>query len=336
MLQLYFTMAIYSPSIELAEQPTLYTTDVARATDELFGDVVQCRPLSGGSNPDVFSVESHSQRGVVKFFPAGSYQAEFEAAGMERAWQAEVPLPRVLGRGVLATEMGERPWLAMEHASGRPMSEVNLSLSEQRIVLHSLGNTIARLHTQDAEGLDGFWRQTGSDNGHATWRFNTWHDYLGHMHETLENDAPYLSAAGLSTAEIDVVLTSTAEYQHMPPSRAGYCHADLRPEHVYLDRDKNITSIIDWGSGQANAPEREFSKPLTGDDEAMVKGYAEVSGVPHSELGERIKRMQIAHLPALVIFNVKKNRPADAQARIAELRAVLGGRTPEVSADFAA
>lgn len=316
-------MAIYSPSIGLAEQPTLDAFDVARVTDELFGDMVECQPLSGGSNPDVFSVESYSERGVIKFFPEGSQQAGFEVAGMERARQAELPLPRVLGQGVLATEVGDRPWLAMEHASGRPMSEFNLSLSEKQRILHSLGSTVARLHTQETAGLDGFWRQTGSDNGRATWRFNTWHDYLGHMQETLENDAPYLSVAGLSTAEIDAVLASTAEYRHMPPSRSGYCHADLRQEHVYLDSSKNITSIIDWGSGQANAPEREFSKPLTGHDEPMIAGYARVAGISRTELDERVRRMQIAHLPALVIFNVKKNRPEDARARITELRRVL-------------
>lgn len=316
-------MAIYSPSIELAEKPTLHNEEVTRAATDMFGDGSQWEPLSGGSNPDVFAIDGKLGRGVMKFFPKDSRQAEYEVASMERAQEAGVPVPKVLGRGVLETVAGQRPWFAMEHIDGRPMSEVKLTAGEETTVADAVGRYLGRLHAPSQPTPDGFWRQVGIDGNRPVWHFKSWYDYLGHIGETLESNTDHLQTAGLTSNEIDAILSNVAEYRTMPPDRPIFSHADLRKAHVYLNSNNDVTSIIDWGSGQANGPEREFSKPFGDNDEPMIAAYASASGQPKDELKERIRRMQTAHLPGLAVFNVKKGRMSDAYDRVHEVRRLL-------------
>jgi len=324
-------MAIYSPGISLAEQPTIHAAEVKEVASEEFGEKLHVEPLTGGSNPDVFNVRGSLGRGVLKFFPEASKQADYEVASMERSRDAGLPVPAVLGHGALETQTGYRPWFAMEHASGRPMTEAGLSMSEETVILRSLGRLLAKLHSPEQPTPDGFWRQTGVKEGRPTWQFSTWYDYLGHIGETLEDNADYLLKAGLTPNEVEKILANVAEYRLEPPHRAVFSHADLRKNHVYVDDTHQITSIIDWGSGQANTPEREFSKPFTTDDEPMVEAYATAAGWSKEELTARIRRMQTAHLPGLVIFNVKKGRMEDAHDRAQEVKQLLGRDKPTLN-----
>ena len=317
-------MAIYSPAISLAERPSLSRHDVAQVGSDVFGAVGAVKPLTGGSNPDIFSVQGDAGNGVLKFFPEGSRLAEFEAASMRRASDAGIPAPEIFGEGVLETEAGDRPWVAMEHAAGKPLSELVQSDSDRESTLRSIGRLIAELHMNSRPAPEGFWRQTDTDDdGKPVWRFSGWHEYLTNMEETLQDKAGTLSASGLTNAEIGIIMKNISEYKSMSPETSVFCHADLRLEHVGIDQDNKIVSVIDWGSAQANSPEREFSKPLTVDDSPMIDSYAESFGTPKKELHERVRRMQLAHLPALVIFNVEKNRPEDTLDRVTEVRSLI-------------
>lgn len=316
-------MSTYSPSINLPPQPTLSGPEIAVVTSELFGRSISSEPLAGGSNPDIYRVDGTDGRGVVKFYPAGSGQAEFELYGMERAIDAGVPIPSPLRTGVLDVAGVERPWLAMDLASGRPMSERPLNFSEEEIVAGSVGRLLADFHSPSQPTPDGFWRQTGMQDGKPTWTYPTWSAYLANMHETLTNETGQLIAAGLSKGEIDAILRSTAEFQEMPPSRPILSYADLRREHVFTDDDLNVTSIIDWGSVQVAGREREFSKPFSNADEALVSAYVAASGCSREELDRRIRYLRIAHLPALAVFCIRHGWTQLAQTRVREVKQLL-------------
>lgn len=321
-------MGIHSPSIALAEQPSLLEHEVALVGAEVFGQIETVQPLAGGSNPDVFGIQGALGRGVLKFFPAGSRLGEFEAASMRRASDAGLPVPAVLAEGTVETEVDHRPWIAMEYAAGKSMHEVARTRAEKMIALRSIGRMVAELHGKSQPVSPGFWRQVDTDAaGQPVWRFTDWHDYISQMEETLHAKVDVLSTAGLTAQEIDAVMQNISEYKHEEPDTTVFCHADLRLDHVNVDADNKIVSVIDWGSAQANGPEREFSKPLTLDDRPMIDGYAEAAGVPRHEIYERVRRMQMAHLPALVIFNIVKNRPHALHSRLADLRNLIRHQT---------
>ncbi|GEM_PF-5919032 len=308
----------------MSEQPSLSSQEVTLAGTEIFGPVETVVPLSGGSNPDIFSIQGTFGRGVLKFFPTGSRLAEFEAVSMRRASDAGLPVPAVLAEATVETEVGHRPWIAMEYAAGRPADVVARSRTDQEIALRSIGRLVADLHSLSLPNPTGYWRQIDTDAvGEPVWRFASWQEYLTNMEETLHDKAAILSKAGLTNQEINAVMQNVSEYKQQAPDTTVFCHADLRLDHVHVDDDNKIVSVIDWGSAQANSPEREFSKPLTTDDAPMIDAYAEASGASKHEIYERVRRMQLAHLPALIIFNVVKHRPHAMHARVTDLRHLM-------------
>lgn len=319
-------MATYSSVTELRPRPTVNEAEVIGVASGLFGAHPAYEPLSGGSNPDVFSVVGDLGHGVLKFYPAGSQQAELEAGNMARARNAGLPVPPVLGVDVVETVDGRRPWLAMKHAVGRPMGRLHLRAPEEALVLEGVGRLIADLHSSNQPDLVGFYRQDQTAGNNPTWRFRTWSDYVSYTGKRLSDDAEHLFVAGLTPTEIDSVLKNADEFRKMPPPRAVLTHADLRREHIYVGRDLNVATIIDWEAAQANGWERDFAKPLCANDEPMITAYATASGYLRAETDERIWYTRLTHMAGLIISNVKQKRVKAAHDRVGDVKQLLASR----------
>ncbi|CAA9366046.1 MAG: hypothetical protein AVDCRST_MAG93-7984, partial [uncultured Chloroflexia bacterium] len=87
----------------------------------------------------------------------------------------------------------------------------------------------------------------------GSWDFPDWESIMHSAMEGRAADVPDLLRAGLTEAETDQLLAIHAVMPTLPTPEAVLCHGDLSTEHIFVDDQLRVCSVIDWGYFQGGS-----------------------------------------------------------------------------------
>ncbi|WP_157973744.1 phosphotransferase family protein [Desertihabitans aurantiacus] len=272
----------------------------------LLADATEDRPAQleqvvNGYDNEVYRAELSS--GSTVFVRVGRQPDELfdgETWAMRQAREAGVPVPQVLLETSVETSTGRRPAMVVASAPGVALAQLlpRLSTTDRAMVLANLGRVLARLHSVRTPGV---WRPD-----HA----GSWPD----PHELRRDfvarrlaERPHLVAAGLSPTEVERIVALLGDSPDVPPL-TGFvlCHGDATPDHLFIDTDLRVSSVIDWGMWHGGSPVGDLGSVASWahsepDLDALLAGY----GTPlDRSLRERLARSIVNSLVGQVAHHV--------------------------------
>lgn len=207
--------------------------------------------LTGGDANATYRITTHGGDDlIVRVQEHGVTGFAEEAWAMDRCREAGLPVPEIYGVSQLGTDT-LRDAMVMASARGRPLAEVMPSLSQDELarVFAGVGSALRRLHGIPV-GRFGWLR--GEDNvGEAGTR---WTDFAETLLTERQKDAPVLEQAGLTHAEVEGLLKMVSGMRNLPYEQPVLCHGDLGADHLFVDDELNLVSVIDFGMAQGGAP----------------------------------------------------------------------------------
>jgi Ser/Thr protein kinase RdoA (MazF antagonist) len=283
------------------------------------GEVVDVRRVVGGYDNEVYRVELADGRSVYpRIRRLGEAGGHGEAWAMSQARQAGVPVPEVLSLTVVATDEGVREAMVVAQAPGRDLESILPSLRppERFGVMRALGGVLARLHQVSTPGG---WRHNDDGSWPDPVQVRCW--FL----EGRAGDREDLVAAGLDGDEVDHINALLDRFWEPvdPPGRPVLCHGDITPDHVFVDADLRISSLIDWGMWQGGSPAGDLAtaaiRNTGGDFAAIVAGHG--SGSQDSSTFQRsIAVSLVGHLVGRMAHFQRIGDTGGMAAAVARLR----------------
>jgi aminoglycoside phosphotransferase (APT) family kinase protein len=231
----------------LRQRHALYATPrdvindvVKRATGH---DVAEHEQLMRGYDNEVYRVwTKQGERFIVRVNQHGNVGFREEAWAMERCRAEGVPVPDVYGIETVTIADQNHDVMVVQHAPGRSLHEVEASLTEweRARVWSNVGATLSAIHRVK---VDGFYLM----HADGSWDFPDWDSIMRSAMESRAADVPDLLRAGLPEAEAEQLLAILAVMPTLPAPQPVLCHGDLRAEHVFVDDQLRVCSVIDWG-----------------------------------------------------------------------------------------
>ncbi|HVX45732.1 MAG TPA: aminoglycoside phosphotransferase family protein [Mycobacteriales bacterium] len=178
-------------------------------------------------------------------------KAAREAEAMQIARAAGVPVPPVLLVRTVPTDQGDRPAMVIGAAPGTQLSRLDLSDIETATVMQDLGHLLGRLSTTRLPGPgrpdeDGRWPEPNAD----------YQRYL----RAVRADSQRLAPAGITPAEVEVIARRLDELASVPiTDQPILSHGDIWAEHLFIDADRRITGLIDWGMWAGGSPAEDLA-----------------------------------------------------------------------------
>lgn len=219
-----------------------------------------------------------------------------ETWAMGQAREAGVPVPRLLLETSVEGEADPRPAMVVEGARGEALTHLlpRLGASDRAAVLADLGRVLKTLHSVRTPGVwrpdrDGSW-----PNPHEVRR--------GFVAERLA-ERPHLITAGLTANEVDQIVGVLGTSPDTPPlANFVLCHGDATPDHIFVNAELSVSSIIDWGMWHGGSAVGElayvaswaFTEP---DLDALLTGYGTaLDGSLHEALARSLVNNLVGHV----------------------------------------
>lgn len=186
--------------------------------------------------------------GQTAFLKASTAQdVHTEAAVIERARAAGVPVPEVLGTGVDEELPGSR-WMITQAAPGATLQEVGRTAPTVARTLDDLARCYTRLHRTSLPGYG----PIAPTADHAV--FESWSLWQAHMINRALDSLTCRAAVTEQFVQRAHLLTD-----HFAPSLdaapAAMLHADLGDREVYVDSSTGaVTALVDWGDALIGDP----------------------------------------------------------------------------------
>lgn len=279
--------------------------------------VADLRRIVRGYDNEVYLVDLDTGAAVFVRIQRQGGDFDGELWAMEQARDHGVPVPTVVGVGVVDGPDGERAVMVISPASGVQLRSLpGLSPADRRTALTDLGRVLARLHSVRTPGV---WRP---DPG------GRWPDPVelrrGFARDRrAEHDQ--LVAAGLTELEIEQTF-ATLEISPDPPERDFVlCHGDVSPEHVFVDADLRVSCLIDWGMWHGGSVIGELAyvaATFSPDDTAAAltgHGYDPAD----ADLRRRITRTVVTQRIGYIAHHVSVGDHENTEHNIAILRRAL-------------
>ncbi len=221
--------------------------------------------IDTGKFNDSYFVESEGKRFVLRIAPEDTVPQLFYEKNMMRrepgihrliSEKTDIPIARII-RHDFSRSLVERDWLLMERLPGIPLSQSSLwsftGKNRQESLFFTLGRYVREIHAikNDWHGYP-----LGT-NTHP--REKRWFITFSGLWRNLLTD---ITKTGIySTKETDW-LTSLLErhagaFSHEP--EPSFLHMDIWSQNILVDRDGNISGIVDWDRALWGDPEIDFS-----------------------------------------------------------------------------
>lgn len=205
--------------------------------------VQEATRISQGYANEVHVASTKEQRDVViRVQERGIVSLANEAWAMERCCDAGLPVPRVLGVTVLEEPEGSRDVMVMDRARGRPLATVIDTLDDDQLATlsHHVGAALATMHGICVE-------QFGPVGTGMT---NNWMSYVQGIVNARRADAPDAINAGLTSHEVDSLLSIIERLEDIICEMPSLCHGDISADHLFVDDSLEVSGIIDFGMCQ--------------------------------------------------------------------------------------
>ena len=227
----------------------------------------------------------------IRRFGEGDFDGEVWA--MVRARQAGVPVPEVVSVDRMLTDDGERSVMIVRTAAGRALETMS-SPDDRRAALVDLGRTLRQLHAIPTPGM---WRPDG--NG----RWLSVDALRAGFVRDRQGEREHLVRAGLGGAEIEQTYRVLEEFPGRLPVVPVLCHGDLNRGHIFVDDDRRVSCLIDWGMWHGGSVEGEFAglwKTVGLDGlEHVLRGHGEqttTDTVFRGTIAKALVQQQIGHI----------------------------------------
>jgi Ser/Thr protein kinase RdoA (MazF antagonist) len=211
-------------------------------------DIAELLPVKQGYANEVYSVKTKKgQDVIIRIQQQGVTGFEQEAWAMSHARSLGVPVPEVYD--VRQFEIAGKPHdvMVMQKVDGRPVSEISkLKPSQLQKICEQLGLALTKLQGSTVNGF-GFLKEN------QKWEFDNWQDYVASNLQWRESDAPYLVKAGLFEKEVSQLLDIVSEMKSQNNQKPILCHGDIGFEHLFVNDDLELVSLIDWGMCQGGS-----------------------------------------------------------------------------------
>jgi len=281
-------------------------------------DVAELRRIVRGYDNEVYRVDLETRVVVFVRIRRDGYGFDNEPWAMDQARDHGVPVPTIIGLDRVEGNGGDRPAMVITQAPGRQLKDLLplLDPADRGSALTDLGRVLARLHQVRTPGV---WRP--GDDG-------TWPDPVegrrGYIRDRrAEHDQ--LVAAGLTAAEIERTLEFLDLSPNPPEDDFVLCHGDVGPEHVFVDADLRVSSLIDWGMWHGGSVLGELaylSTTFSPDDFAVVlegHGYDPTDDDLRRRIALSVASLQIGH----IAHHVNINDPEGIEHNVVSLRRAL-------------
>jgi aminoglycoside phosphotransferase (APT) family kinase protein len=211
-------------------------------------EIAEVLPVKQGYANEVHSLKTKKgQDIIVRIQQQGVTDFEQEVWAMSHARSLDVPIPNVYD--VRKFEIAGQPHdvMVMQKVGGKPVSEIpNLEPSQLQHICGQLGLALAKLQSSTVNGF-GFLKENHK------WEFDNWQSYVASNLQWRESDAPYLVKAGLSEKEVSQLLDIVGEMKSGDHQKPVLCHGDIGFEHLFVNDDLELVSLIDWGMCQGSS-----------------------------------------------------------------------------------
>jgi len=262
------------------ETPTHLICDVARRA--VGRDPVGLTRVASGSENEVYRVDcARPPACFVRIRRYGDVNFSDEAWAIENFRQAGVPAAPVMLLDKISCGGSPLEVMVQEEAVGRPLSDLlaTIEASALPLVFARVGEVLARMHSVRVAGF-------GRRCSGGTWAFATWCSFVMAKAETVARAEEQILRAGFPRDAVEfAIATLRAMPGEFPCSAAVLCHGDLVPEHIFLNDELNVSSVIDFGQIQGGPPLTDFVhlsflRP-SADIESVRSGYAHSALTPH-------------------------------------------------------
>ncbi|HVX46824.1 MAG TPA: aminoglycoside phosphotransferase family protein, partial [Mycobacteriales bacterium] len=176
----------------------------------------------------------------------GSAAAASEAAAIDRARAAGVPVPEILLLDAVRIDGAEFPAMVQRTVPGVPLSAVigTLSGRERYNVLTRIGELIARINTIRIGGEQ------------------DWPTTMAAVLADRHAGRGKILTAGFSARQFDQIIAALHEYtRDFPCAQWVLCHGDLSTKHIFVTGRPavHVSGIIDFGDWQPGAPVHDLA-----------------------------------------------------------------------------
>lgn len=262
------------------------------------------------------------------------YIIESEVATLRFLEGTGVPAPRVFGYALEHLAIGSGVgYILMEKLPGEPLALRwgSASAVEKRRVMEQLADVFDEMHKHPFEELGslavpglahvgGIAQEVTTDftgpEMHLAGPFSSVEDYHKHstrlildliLREEMYTDRP-VSAYLIHLFLLDILPSVLPPPSPAPPVQRLYLkHADDKGDHILIDRDFNITGIIDWEWAHTAPPSLAFNSPIgvlpvadfydgkneIGEDEAVFAGLLEEKG--RGDIAAHVRAGRLQH-----------------------------------------
>ena len=275
---------------------------VEQATGERPGHL---KRIARGYENEVYEVQlPHAGSIMVRIRRWGAMDFRQEVWAIEKCREAGLPVPEILLVDNLPSDRKQLQAMVQRKADGRPLSDVMRKLSKPGLdhILSRLGEILGRIHSIKVEGF-------GRRQSSGTWDYQSWEESTAATERQIASETAYLLHAGISEREVDFMLDMLRRYREEFPCRQPVlCHGDLDPDHVFVNQDLDITSVIDFGQFQGGSPMSDFIymsflKPEL--DLAPLKNAYPDRNLIESRFDRRLHLHRLTYLMACVAYITK-------------------------------
>jgi len=215
------------------------------------------RIIKGESN-EVYDVTlSNGSEVIVRINRKEADRFDREKWAIRQCANAGIPVPEVLYISSFQHEGSELAISIQTKLNGKSIRDIEQSgsLSKERTmsILKQAGAYVGMLHSIETNG---FGRIDGNGKGRY---LSDWEQVC----ELIQNEDSYVTAAQRNNIDshkiskiIEILRDRTHEYTDTPRLQ----HADLGPDHIFVDKDDKIIGIIDFEGVAGGDPIRDFAR----------------------------------------------------------------------------
>jgi aminoglycoside phosphotransferase (APT) family kinase protein len=229
--------------------------------------VERLEPIKTGKHNRSFWVHTSGDTYVLRIAPADEVRMLFyekrmmlQEPGLHKLIRSRTRVP---APAIVASDFGrakiDRDVVLLEAAGGRPMSDVDLTVTQHDSVLRAVGSHLRALHSLTASGCLGI-QGFGYLGEHRPMPpMPTWRDTFVNMWGKLLDD---VVASGCYTPEEADDLRRLLDrhlgcFEHKVEPRL--LHMDVWAENVLVDEQGQVTALIDFDRALWGDPEIEFA-----------------------------------------------------------------------------
>jgi len=253
---------------------------------------IKRKKIVKGYDNEVYEVETKDgEYFIMRIKHFGETSMEEEDWVVKQYRNVGVPVPQVYKIGTFRMENNDYEYMIQKKVTGQPLGEIKSQLTEEQLnkVYESAGRTLRQLHTVE---VDGFYKR--HENG--IWDFTEWYKLANSDVIDRSKEGDLIIQSGFTEQEVKNMIRYLEIYRdEFSCKQPVLCHGDYLEEHIFIDKDLNITAIIDFGMYRGDHPIHDFARLYMDarfmNTDSLRRGYGD-----HEMFHDRFERRLLLHV----------------------------------------